>query len=247
MSTQTENKSKWNTVKSFPSADVGQPFVVNNDEFIVASSNISHCNGDGIIYKFNIQKKQWIKIFDYDTHFHCIVYSAAYDNKHKLLQICDINTHPAKMVTFNLKTKNKVTKKEQDEGYFGLIFVEHKLHQICSRNGDHYIYDTTKQFQKLTTCNSLKDLFNYNFIYLKSQKTVLLFGGVSWPDWKNSIYGFSFIDSKWKELNIKMPIKLSYFGLVSTKNEKYIIILGGMTNISFSSQIDDIFIYDIRN
>eukprot|EP01084_Bolivina_argentea_P236345 397421_1 len=152
------------------------------------------------------------------------------------------------MLTFNLNTRNKVTsKKEQDTGDFGLIFVEDKLHKIHGRDGDHYIYDKTKQFQKITTFKSLQNLVHYGLIYLQSQKTALVFGGILYPNGEKSIYGFSCIDSKWKELSIKMPINLSHFGLVSTKNEKYIIILGGMTNISFSSQIDDIFIYDIRN
>eukprot|EP01084_Bolivina_argentea_P278829 476522_1 len=62
---------------------------------------------------------------------------------------------------------------------------------------------------------------------------------------QNSIYQFSFIDSKWKQLNIKMPIKVSNFGLVSTKNEQFIIMLGGVT-VGYECS-DNIFIYETRN
>eukprot|EP01084_Bolivina_argentea_P066487 121189_1 len=178
MSTKPERNPKWNKLLYFPFTYFSQPFVVNNDEFMVVPYKTFDCDGDGI-YKFNTQKNEWTKIFDYEANFNCSAYSVAYDNKHKLLYICDINTGlKTRMSTFDLKTTNKVTSKtEQYEDLFGLIFVEDKLHKICPLNGDHYIYDKTNQFQKITTFKSLKDLYKYGFIYLQSQKTMLLFGG----------------------------------------------------------------------
>eukprot|EP01084_Bolivina_argentea_P009400 17555_1 len=113
------------------------------------------------------------------------------------------------MLTFDLQKRNKVTsKKEQDVGHFGLIFVEDKLHKICPLSGDHYIYDKAKQFQKITTFKSLNKVRSHCFLYLQSQKSILLFGGHKLGNGnQNSIYGFSCIDSKWKELKIKMPMK----------------------------------------
>eukprot|EP01084_Bolivina_argentea_P061863 113092_1 len=134
MSTQTENKSKWNTLKSFPYSNSCQPIVTNNDELMaVAPKQTTYYSYGHGIYKFNKHKNEWIKIFDYDKNFKCNVYSTAYDNISKLLHICDIYTNPPKMLTFNLKTRNKVTskKEQQNVGYFGLIFVENKLHKIC--------------------------------------------------------------------------------------------------------------------
>eukprot|EP01084_Bolivina_argentea_P102116 182985_1 len=101
MSTGVEGNSKWNTLESFPFKHFLQPCVVNNQEFMVASL----INGDGI-YKFNTHKNQWIKIFDYDSNFKCIILSATYDNKHKLLYCCD---YPSKLLTFDLNTKSEVT------------------------------------------------------------------------------------------------------------------------------------------
>eukprot|EP01084_Bolivina_argentea_P194715 334138_1 len=159
MSTEPKRNSKWNKLLSFPFLRFSEPFVINNDEFMVVSSReygrrdglICSGAGDGI-YKFNTQKNKWTKIFDYDNNFKCSAYSAAYDYKHKLLYICDTSEYPSsRMLTFDVKTRKKVTSKKEereDEYGFRLIFVEDKLHKISIRNGDHYIYDKTKQFQK---------------------------------------------------------------------------------------------------
>eukprot|EP01084_Bolivina_argentea_P171128 296486_1 len=149
MSTEPEINSKWNKLLSFPFTDFSQPFVVNNDKFMVVPSKAfgSNYNGDGI-YKFNTQKNEWTKIFDYGKNFKCKVDYAAYDNKHKLLYMCDVSKYPPNMLTFDLKTRNKVTSKTEQDA-FALIFVEDKLHKICNGDGDHYIYDKTKQFQKI--------------------------------------------------------------------------------------------------
>eukprot|EP01084_Bolivina_argentea_P015580 29197_1 len=262
MSTEPERNQEWNKSSSLPlrlllsqpcMVDIdecvllSQPCMVNNDEFVVVPSKASTYNGDGI-YKFNIHKNEWIKIFCYDTNFKCCIGSTAYDNQHKLLHISD----RSRMVTFDLKTKDKITiKKQQHRIDFRLIFAENKLHQICNsaaiggtpQSGDHYVYDATEQFQKITTFQSFDGLADYGLIYLKSQNSIFAFGGRTLFDLTNTIYRFSCVDSKWKELNVKIPIKLFAFGLVATKNEQYIIIFGGATDASFS---DDIFIYNVR-
>eukprot|EP01084_Bolivina_argentea_P135929 239438_1 len=169
----TERNPKWNKSLSFPiQSTLSQPFMVNNDEFVVVAS--------WKIYKFNTQKNEWTKIFDYHKNFECDVDSPAYDNKHKLLYMRDTSEYPGQMLIFDLQTKNKVTsKKEQCGRYFALIFVQNRLHKICSRNGDHYIYDKTKQFKKITTFKSLDDMYGSGLIYLQSSKSILLFGGYS--------------------------------------------------------------------
>eukprot|EP01084_Bolivina_argentea_P290528 499067_1 len=132
------------------------------------------------------------------------------------------------MLTFDLKTKNKMTIiKQQCKSDCGLIFATKKLHHICNFNsgdiiqrGDHYIYDT-KTFQKITTFEPFKNIMHYGLIYLKSQNSVYSFSGSNTHTFgeSNSIYRFSCMDSKWEELNIKMPIALSSCGLVATKKK----------------------------
>ncbi len=82
---------------------------INNDDFIVIPSKSysrERENGDGI-YKLNLRKNAWIKIFDYDDNFYCDINSLAYDIKNKLLYGCDLFTYPSSITIFDLNTKNK--------------------------------------------------------------------------------------------------------------------------------------------
>eukprot|EP01084_Bolivina_argentea_P015570 29176_1 len=160
------------------------------------------------------------------------------------------------MAVFDLKN-NKMTVKEdqQYELSVQLIFADNRLHQICQR-GDHYVYDKTNKFQKLTTFNALSGRRDQEIIYMKSKKSILAFGG-NGPFPRNPItniipFGihrsiYQWTDSQWTELNIKTPTALCGCGLVATTNERYIIILGGTDAILGSNYADAIFIYDTRN
>ncbi len=92
-STEIES-NKWIELTSFPFANVSQQFLINNNEFLAAVSiKNKNVNGDGV-YKFNTIKNEWIKIFDYDNDFECIVNSAAYDLEHKLLYVHNTLRYP---------------------------------------------------------------------------------------------------------------------------------------------------------
>eukprot|EP01084_Bolivina_argentea_P012663 23699_1 len=103
------------TIPTEGRVQISVPVWINNDEFMVAlsknysSSEWLHSNGDGI-YKFNITKNKWIKIFDYDEKFMCDIWSSAYDNDNKLLYVCDPSqNYPSRILIFDLNTKTKVT------------------------------------------------------------------------------------------------------------------------------------------
>eukprot|EP01084_Bolivina_argentea_P294306 506348_1 len=100
-------------LKPFPSSGSSKPVVINDNEFIVATSKNPWSKGDGI-YKFNTHKNEWTKIFNYNKTFTCTVDSVTYDNKNKLLYFGQDHTtwcqHP--MFIFDLK-KNKITTKDQ--------------------------------------------------------------------------------------------------------------------------------------
>eukprot|EP01084_Bolivina_argentea_P095512 171702_1 len=97
MSTQPERNSQWNTLQLFPFRFLHKPCMINNHEFMIAAQ--TNYDGDGI-YKFNIHKNQWIKIFNYDDNFKCTIHSTAFDNKNKLLYVSD----SSRILVFDLKT-----------------------------------------------------------------------------------------------------------------------------------------------
>ena len=107
MSKEIKKNIEWNKLLSFPFKRISQPHMINNDEFIIAAHKKHGSNGDGI-YKFNIHKNEWIKIFNYDNngYKYLIIYSTTYDNKNKLLYVCIRTiTGAFKMIIFDLETQ----------------------------------------------------------------------------------------------------------------------------------------------
>eukprot|EP01084_Bolivina_argentea_P304231 525358_1 len=58
MSLKHERYSQWNTLQSLLSTSFSQPFMIKNDEFMVALNQSNYSNGNGI-YKFNTHKNVW--------------------------------------------------------------------------------------------------------------------------------------------------------------------------------------------
>eukprot|EP01084_Bolivina_argentea_P297200 511982_1 len=138
-----------------PFGSVSHSFLINTAEFIVATktSNLNEITKrNGWIYKFNINKNEWTKILNYgdDLGMYLGSIATAYDNERQLLYVSD---HFETMLQFDLKTKNKMTLMTDGKTlrYCKFILVDNKLHTISFRDGGHYIYDVTNQFQKITT------------------------------------------------------------------------------------------------
>eukprot|EP01084_Bolivina_argentea_P069513 126480_1 len=225
----TKTNPNWIECLSLPFTKiVPQVFAVDCDDFIVTST------GRHGLWKFNARENKWTKVFHFDTRMSG--FAAAYDHQHKLMHILQRGFFPA-VITLDLQTKNKV-EYPQDAFYSGLFVSDNKVHKICSSDG----------------------LCNYGLIHLKCKKTILKLGGCrnlssgfnihgrSTPKIAHSenIYRFSRLDSNWKELDIKMPVRgMSSYGIVATTNEQHIIILGG--RIWSGDESRDIFIYDTLN
>eukprot|EP01084_Bolivina_argentea_P129337 228432_1 len=141
-----ERISKWNELTSFPFKHVPPPFGGEHQQFMIATSqhnspstesdgNSSSKTADGI-YKFNTQQNKWIKIWTYDREFLCDIYSTAYDNKNKLLYVCDTYTRfwnaanaKTSMIIFNFKTNTTTVSTDSSKQVYSLIFVDNKLHK----------------------------------------------------------------------------------------------------------------------
>ena len=115
-----------------------------------------------------------------------------------------------------------------------MIIVNDALNIID--NNKHWIWN--EKIQKFILIHTFSQhLQHHRLIHLKSKNVLLLFG--------DKIYQFSVLNKKWKTLNITMPSKLCNFGLVSTSNDRYVIIFGGETN-TFSPYSDNVYIYDVN-
>ena len=100
----------------------------------------------------------------------------------------------------------------------------------------HYKYNSThKKLDKIFEFTHFSlGLHEHGAVHLKSQNKLLLFGGydhvarVQFDDiWEYDLSAAN-IENKWvKYKDIKLPMKMSQFAWVLTKNEDYIIIFAG--------------------
>ena len=233
------NLSSWTKMQSFPFKFFAEPLFINNEEFVVVPCNFDGHESDGI-YTFNINKNKWNKFIEVWGNFECEADSVAYDPDNRLLHV----PIRGKLLQFDLK-KNKfvsvLTSSIIGKGC-KLIFVEQELHLICSMaSNEHYIlYHGGNEFKKIHAFSSFVRLYDHNVVYLRCNKSILLFGGKT----NESVYKYSVTTQKWNKLKIKMPSKLSEFGLVKTQNEAFCVILGGFVG---NGRTDKIFAYNTKN
>eukprot|EP01084_Bolivina_argentea_P245744 411374_1 len=233
----------------FPSKYLTNPVFINNHEFVVAPTT------DGI-YKFNIRQNEWKKVLDYDSNLEC--YAPRYGNKlfyDSQTQILYFwKSKDDELLQFDLKI-GKLTSSSCLQHQPGLIYVEGELHQICTyTTKDHLIWD--KQVKKLISFHiprafeSFRMLRYHGLIYLNSMKCILLFGGEricrNTCSLTDKIYEYSTTERKWRKLNILMPTQKAGFGMVATRNERYVIMFGGWKR-DFCYYTDEILIYDTKN
>eukprot|EP01084_Bolivina_argentea_P300347 517890_1 len=242
-------ESNWITLKSQEiDGDIGIPFMINNDEFVVVASF------DQGIHTYNINQNEWTIIdagIDIDINAH----GCAFNKQKQSLFVCD----GFKLLEFDL---NKERLKEQRESSQlithcpSLIYVNDKLHAVFGNPVKHMIWNKqTNDFKEIYQFDEFtRGIQDHALVHLKSKKCILLFGGEDlldfWTDNQSDlIYEYSLSTHKWNKLNIKMPEKLSRFGIVSTRFDQYIIILGGLAfyGIGCDSQCsDNIYFYDIK-
>eukprot|EP01084_Bolivina_argentea_P041001 75667_1 len=235
----------WLSMQPFPSNLVlSTPFSLNKDEFVVATSSRIGSIDNGI-YVYNKKKNKWTKIMNYPQN-ELVIHASTLNKQDKVLYVYAM-LHSS-VFEFDLKTQSLKIKYTNasaiDWGsYSQFLFFQNELH-IVGHCGSlvctHSIYKTNEN--KLQTLHTFPiGFFGHKMVKLKSQE-LLLFGGISGTTYLNHIYRYC-TDKTWHRLNIEMTIPLAYFGIVVTRNDDFVIILGGR---SHDLPIDDIFVYDIK-
>eukprot|EP01084_Bolivina_argentea_P075918 137574_1 len=229
--------SNWTQLKSFEfKGHIGVPLMINNHEFVVVGE---YYNG---IHSFNINHNEWSKLINIDSTTSALdAHSCSLNKQKQLLFICDFR----KVLVFDLNKKQLKNTSESSLMYYfpTSTYVNNKLHFIVGNPVKHIIWDPqTKLFKTAHEFDEFKYGIEYHsLIHLKSKKSVLLFGGED-HDGDNrtdSIYEYCLLTQKWNKLNIKMPAKLSRFGIVCTRFDEYIIILGGSYDYNASITMDN--------
>ena len=188
-----------------------------------------------------------------------------FNPKSQIIYVLSHHRHP---FSIDLSNDNKVeditTKLLLNSQSANLLFIDDKIHYIDSARHsesstkhvacdvDISSMEVIHEFSDIhTSADSFKE---YGFVHLKSHQILLLFGG--WTGTGRSEYdarkwrklSLKSNDKdyrKWVELDdIKFPKKLSFFGFVTTMDEKYVIIMGGWIKGKMKSK--KIYVFDVN-
>eukprot|EP01084_Bolivina_argentea_P121980 216183_1 len=223
-----------------------QLLAINDNEFIIIpyfdrwrQKNIDNCaNG---IYKFNTINNQWIKMMHYSKDFESTFHGTTFDNKNKLIFIynsqsqlieINLNTQSFKILSTSVHNFNTFLSPK-------IININDNIHIIADNAGhsEHFIFDKkTNQLNEMYQFDFQHKL-TQNLLHLKSRNSIFFAG-------ETCFYEYSILNKKWKQLNIVIPSRLSYSAVVCTKNEQFLIFLGGL--IDNCDHSDNISIYDFK-
>eukprot|EP01084_Bolivina_argentea_P092450 166312_1 len=243
----TVNDMKWGNVSAVPIMIDSEIVKFNNKEFIAAHSTFG-------LFKYNIFDNKWRLFATYpiEPNYNSQKAKLLIDHDNKQLYILSDDKHT--LITFNTETKifNKFDfKKIQlfvgDEAYApSLIMIKHKMNiindnKICA-------WDNNKHKLKLVDkINLINDAYfgGYGSVYLSLKQSILFIGGscFHYPyEWTtNNMYLYNTNNGKVSKTNNTLPIPLAFFGYVLTRNQKYVVIFGGIIDDK-QEKTDDIYI-----
>ena len=242
------NSSRWKKLESCAFRYFSPPIFINKHEFVICPSNHHNCISDGV-YSYNIKQNKWKKIFSFPDDFECYIHSAAYHDKTRTLYLAlsdDLRLFKVDLNAMELKEDENI----ECEDHSRLIISKNELHLTGDyRNGkSHQIF--VIQDDQIRAAHSLQidiagtDIIGHALIHLKSQNCLFLFGG----EGRTTIHKFSMLDRKWIKMKAKLPKQLQYAGIVSTRDERHILLFGGCLSLSDDGPtFDNIYIYDVRN
>lgn len=157
------------------------------------------------------------------------------------------------IIQINMKSK-EINVRTMDEklgsgGYCLFINNDYHLFFFGLNNDKHIKLNINRKTHthKLETMHILsaeeKATVYMRAIHLKSQEKVLVFGGLKgWNDYQDTVHCYDIVENKWSELEVRMPIGVHRFGCVKTKDEKYVVLMGGYNN---SERINKIQVFDV--
>ena len=250
--TKPQKQAKWISLRSIPCGDFSSITPMDSKKFLAIPLNNSLYKSDGI-YTYIISQNKWIISIKYSKDSWLSSISPAFNKSTNILYIAHyvqnclsiIDFTTMKWITINCPYLSNCDGAK-------CIIINDELHLIGGkRNNKHLIWrDKQKIFEELHVFEDLSLGFkSHKLIHMKSRQILLLFGGESTSKPLDVIYRFDIKKNEWNLMKIKMPQKLSEFGLISTNDEKYVILFGGVlyderNGYTFS---DLIFILDIDN
>ena len=220
------------------------PILIDSGRIFVAKRIINDITPSNHTLHFlilNVNTGQWKSIGTIDG-YHFAEHSIAFDEDKQLIYFCCSRSTMTRIGVYDLKSDSF---KEHDiqlpisgkNRGAGLVIIDHKLHTILgSYNAKHFVVDIDEK-----KCTELYDFERYTdccceaaLIYLRNKNMLWLIGGSGFDYYEfeavDDIHTYSIKDNKWKLLDTKLPIGVYEFGYICTRDERYIIIIGGIAD-----------------
>ena len=243
----------WTILRSHTCAYVFGVFQISPFEFITVPGDlVSAPSGkfDGI-YKYSTISNKWIKILDYNKQFKPKYVCAAFDQVNNIIYLGNIDRELWK-IDLDCKQMKLLASNCAFSGYPSIYFANNVLHILT----EEYRHSDVPKFQshhifnpKNNTFSKLSDIpfmitpnygsFGQNMIHLKARQSLIIY--------TDNIYEYSLVDNDWTSWDIFGKYEHGAPGgstITSTKDEKYILIIGNQRSSRIS---DGIIIIDIES
>ena len=129
-----------------------------------------------------------------------------------------------------------------------IIDINSVIH-IITDIAQHYVWSQGENENKSKRVHTFEEyrqgFIGFALLYMPRKQELLLLGGHECglrQRTTNNIHKYSLSNGTWSNLSIKLPHKMRDFGCVITKDQRYIFILGGLTQ---ESDMNEIFVLDL--
>ena len=236
---------------------------------------VGYSEPKSLIYNYNLQRDEWKQIFTinrgvnhYSTKCRLKIKSLEYNNTSRkcYFQTVKPNTdsgHEFRFFEMDPYTKNmehsikssiQLHKTQlnlwEDPSFQCVNDMNDITH--CIGNSNHFACNLQRSSKVSLYLNARPiSRANCGLIHISTSNTMIKIGGCSWIGVNSDqiwVYNCS-LRSGWCPFPVSLPHGLSSFGCVLTNDQKYIIIIGGESNIGWLEKrvTDNIFVLDLEN
>eukprot|EP01084_Bolivina_argentea_P279150 477202_1 len=201
------------------------------------------------IYKYNLQCNQFDYVMRINYTFGLRHSSVALDVDKQQLYSCDSRRNGL-IHTVDL-IKKSIINTDASMTFVGeeseAIMINGQFNVIGGLNNNKHLRwnSISKQFETIYKFDEFTRFSPGCLVYIKSQKTVLMFGCYVWSKkYFDDIYEYKIEHSKWYKLPIKLPKKY-WTECINVIQNKFVLLLGGYNDSD--GYHDDIFIFSIKD
>jgi len=231
--------SNWKAIE-FTEDHYAKPVLIDTNKLLIASGDLNEN-----VYTYNIAKRKLKLLFKYPEKMEPFQVATCVDHNSQTLYLyCTYTSRENVFMEYDMNSKELKTysKDLKDTGAFPVLCCLHgHIHLIGGRlNSLHLVWDE-KQHKFTERFFRTKMLHGHAVIPLESSKQILVLGGNESHLWGGYLDGMWLCDTlpkiKWRQLPSTLPHKMFHFGYIKTKDESKVIIFGGKTKNTLSSEI----------